>query len=320
MNTSILVVTSSSTGNNIFCTPAIHFLRKHLPTAVIDVVALDALSAQVFANHPDIQQVHIANSARALTRLASQYQHVIALNKNAMKKFVGIQFPIELAVLHSSEQHHADQLLDFVSAWLKQHFNLETHITDEDRRYQLVASNTLSHLAPDATWQQARTVVNIHLGCGTTLLHGWKFFYAKRAEDKKLWPLSSYIALGLALNANVQSLLIVITGTKNESFLAKQFAKAVPNTLNLVGKTTIADLRAMMDRAQLFIAHDCGVFHVAAAADVPMLGLFGPTNHLLTGPYPEKDNRALIIQPSMADITVDTVLDRALAMLNPVAI
>lgn len=319
MNTSILVITSSSTGNNIFCTPAIHFLRKHLPDAVIDVVALDALSAQVFADNPDIQQVHITDSQRTLTKLAKNYQHVIALNKNAMKKFRGLTMPIEVAVLTSSEHHHADQLLAFVKQWLSQHVNLETQILDEDRRYQLAASKALSHLAPDLTWKQAQTVINIHLGCGTTLLHGWKFFYAKRAEDKKLWPLSRYIELGLALNANVQSLLIVITGTKNESFLAKQFAKAVPNTLNLVGKTTIADLRALMDRAQLFIAHDCGVFHVAAAAHVPMLGLFGPTNHLLTGPYPMLANRELIIQPSMADITVDAVLASALHTLNPVS-
>lgn len=316
MQTSLLIIASGSTGNNIFCTPAIQFLRKHLPSAQIGVVALDPLSAQVFAGHPAINQVHVTDSKRQLTKLAKQYQHVIALNKNAMKKFVGVELAIALATVQADDVHHADQLLAFARQWLKEQVGVDAAISEEDRQYHLSASEELSHLAPLDTWQSASTVINIHLGCGTTLLHGWKFFYAKRAEDKKLWPLSRYIALGLALHQHIAGLRIVITGTKNEAFLAKQFTKAVPNTLNLVGKTSISDLRALMDRAHLFIAHDCGVFHVAAASQVPMLGLFGPTNHRLTGPYPQRAHRQLIIQPSMSDIAVEEVLARALAMLN----
>ena len=141
-------------------------------------------------------------------------------------------------------------------------------------------------------------------------------FLCQTADDKKLWSIDAYIQLGLLLVQSITNVRIVITGTSNEAFLAKKFAKAVPGCINLVGKTTVADLRRLMDRSNLFIAHDCGVFHVAAAASMPMLGLFGPTNHQLTGPYPARDNRVLIKKANMAEITPSNVLQHALALLG----
>lgn len=316
MKENFLVITSNSTGNNIFCTPAIRFIRKYLPDAVIDVVALSKLSAQVFAKNTDINQVHVTDNKRVLEKLCRQYTAVIALNKNAMKRFSGLSMSMPIAVINNDKTHHADQLLDFVSMWLSTRLHQECPILSTDRQYYVEPSTDLSHLPELQSIGQKDLVVNIHLGCGTTLLHGWKFFYAKRAEDKKLWPIDAYIELGIALQAKVSRLKIVITGTRNEAFLAKKFSKLVPDTINLVGKTTITDLRALMNQSNLFIAHDCGVLHVASASDVPILGLFGPTNSLVTGPYPQQESRQLIIKAHMSEITASEVLSRALPILG----
>ena len=40
---------------------------------------------------------------------------------------------------------------------------------------------------------------------------------------------------------------------------------------------SLAELRALMDRAALFIGGDSGPLHIAATTDVPMVGLYGPT-------------------------------------------
>ena len=86
----ILVLASASTGNNVFCTPAIRFLRKHLPDAIIDVVALNKLSAEVFENNPDINQLIVLNrffgNAQAMDKIAKMYNQHICLNINALKK------------------------------------------------------------------------------------------------------------------------------------------------------------------------------------------------------------------------------------------
>lgn len=306
----ILIIASASTGNNIFCTPAIHLIRKHLPNAIIDVVALNKLSAEVFSENSDINQLFVFSKSRDVNKIAKNYSKMIVLNKNALKKLSDIQAPSTLVPPMTDSIHHAEHLLQFVAQLL------DVEIVDDDRHYVIQTQQTAEVLLAKFNLQTNSTLINIHLGCGTTVLHGWKFFYARRADDKKLWSIDAYIALGNALMQAIPNLRIAITGTSNESFLAKKFEKNVANTINLVGKTTVSDLRALMQRADLFIAHDCGVFHIAAASNVPIVGLYGPTNPVATGPYPSKPQHILIKKEQMADITVPEVVSAAAQLLE----
>lgn len=306
----ILILASNSTGNNIFCTPAIRFLKKHLPQARIDVVALNKLCAEVFDGNPSIDQVFVIDSRRAFDKLAKAYDRVICLNVNAKKKLGDIETPMTTIGNISGDSHHAEQLLQFVAGLLGR------EVADEDRPYFIHSTpGRASALLKDAGVTPDNLLISIHLGCGTTKLHGWKFFYSKRADDKKLWPVDEYIKLGKALMAGNPRVRIIITGTRNESFLANQFEREVPGTINLVGKTSVADLHSLMQSVDLFIAHDCGVFHVAAASDVPIVGLFGPTNHVQTGPYPVRPQHKLIKKAAMAEITVPEVVEAAFALI-----
>jgi ADP-heptose:LPS heptosyltransferase len=307
----ILILASNSTGNNIFCTPAIRFLKKHLPEARIDVVALNKLCAEVFDGNPSINQVFVIDSRRAFDKLAKDYDRIICLNANAKKKLGDMQTPMTIIGNITGDSHHAEQLLQFVAGLLGH------AVTDEDRPYFIHSTPELaSALLKGADLTADNLLISIHLGCGTTKLHGWKFFYSKRADDKKLWPVDEYIQLGKALMDANPKVRIIITGTRNESFLAKQFEREVPGTINLVGKTSVADLHSLMQRVDLFIAHDCGVFHVAAASDVPIVGLFGPTNHVLTGPYPIKPQHKLIKKMEMAEIAVSEVVEAAFMLIS----
>jgi len=306
----ILVLTSSSTGNNVFCTPAIRLLRKHLANAVIDVVALSKLSAEVFVASPYINAVFVMNKASKLDAIAKNYTKIIALNKNALKKLSGIKADFILPPVLHGKAHHADQLLDFIAELLG------TQVDESDRHYSIATQEVSAQFLNKELQNAQPTMIQIHLGCGTTLLHGWKFFYSKRADDEKLWPISSYIQLGQALQQAIPHLTIVVTGTSNETFLAKQFKKAVPNTIDLVGKTTVSDLKALMARINLFIAHDCGVIHIAAASSVPIIGLFGPTNHIMTGPYPLSAQHHVIKKSAMSDISVTEVVEAAVQSIR----
>jgi ADP-heptose:LPS heptosyltransferase len=311
----ILILTSSSTGNNVFCTPAIRLLRKHRPQATIDVVALNKLSAEVFENNPDIGQVYVTQKSRVFDDSAKNYSKIFVFNKNSLKKLDNIKTAFTLVPNSTEAIHHAEHLLRFMAE------QLQVEVTDLDRNYVIETQQTAEILLADyvlanKALTKDATLINIHLGCGTTLLHGWKFFYSRRADDKKLWSIDAYIALGQALQARIPNLNIVITGTNNEAFLAKKFEKNVANTINLVGKTTVSDLTALMRRLDLFIAHDCGVFHIAAASNVPIVGLYGPTNPVATGPFPVKAQHKVIKKAEMTDISVDEVVVSALDLLT----
>ncbi len=54
--------------------------------------------------------------------------------------------------------------------------------------------------------------------------------------------------------------------------------------VDLVGSTTLMDLAALLKSAAGFLGNDSGVMHLAAALDVPTLGLFGSSSAAWTAP------------------------------------
>lgn len=310
MQDRILVLTSGSTGNNVFCTPAIRMMRKHRPDCLIGVVALNKLSAEVFVDNPDINHLHVVSSSRQFDRIAKRYTTVICLNVNATRKLDGMLTRLHLAPEFRSGSARADQLLDFVAGLLG------VKVTDADRRYVMGVPLPNGILQQYAIGEDD-VLVHIHLGLGRTALHGWKFFYRKRAgEDKRLWPLAHYIDLGRQLRAAIPHCRIVVTGTRNEAYLARQFVAQVPGTIDLVGKTTALDIFGMMARVDLFIAHDCGVLHIASASSVPIVGIYAPTEPVLAGPYPPSPWHRVIKKAWMAEITPQEVLHEAQVLLQ----
>ena len=60
--------------------------------------------------------------------------------------------------------------------------------------------------------------------------------------------------------------------------------------INLVGKTNLRQLVALLERADLIIANDSGPMHIAAALGRPLVTPYGPTSPVRTGPYRRMDS------------------------------
>ncbi|OIN95780.1 MAG: lipopolysaccharide heptosyltransferase II, partial [Deltaproteobacteria bacterium CG1_02_45_11] len=58
--------------------------------------------------------------------------------------------------------------------------------------------------------------------------------------------------------------------------------------VDLSGKTELGEAIALIEHCDLFITNDSGLMHVAAALGVPLIAIFGSTNHLTTGPSGNK--------------------------------
>jgi len=54
---------------------------------------------------------------------------------------------------------------------------------------------------------------------------------------------------------------------------------------NLIGKTSVRQMMAVLAASSLMITNDSGPMHVAAAFGVPMVAIFGPTDHTTTSPW-----------------------------------
>jgi heptosyltransferase-2 len=59
-------------------------------------------------------------------------------------------------------------------------------------------------------------------------------------------------------------------------------------TISLVGETSMRDLAALFASCSLFIGNDSGAMHAAAAAGLPVIGIFGSTDPEGTAPVTEQ--------------------------------
>ena len=87
---------------------------------------------------------------------------------------------------------------------------------------------------------------------------------------------------------------IIIFGGPGETDIAAEISTGLQGRcLNLAGKTSVRQLMALIRRCNFFITNDSGPMHVAAAFDVPLVAIFGSTDHIGTAPC---SDRAVVVR------------------------
>jgi len=79
--------------------------------------------------------------------------------------------------------------------------------------------------------------------------------------------------------------------------------------LNLTGNTSLVSLPTLIKRACWVICNDSGPLHLAAALGVPTLGIFGPTDPRLFGPYPLTAPNNHVVQAPLGNLKLLTGKD-----------
>lgn len=141
----------------------------------------------------------------------------------------------------------------------------------------------------------------------------------------KCWPAERYAAVTACLPA--MGLAAVVNIGPGESTLANAFSSN-PNARVFLMSGSIGQLIACTRRASLFIGGDTGPLHLAAALNIPVVGIYGPTNPARNGPY---GTRAIVLrhpaskrdhtrrsEPEMGllTITVNDVMEAAQLLLR----
>jgi ADP-heptose:LPS heptosyltransferase len=80
-------------------------------------------------------------------------------------------------------------------------------------------------------------------------------------------------------------------------------SRSFANFLDLRGKTSLAQLFALMGHCDGAIANDSACLHIAAALDKPVLGIFLRTDPRRCGPYPLSDPNHVIVRNPPAQFT-----------------
>ena len=326
----ILIRSTNWVGDAIITTPAIRAIRKNFSAAEITILAKPWVGP-VFHNNPDIDHLMIYDAASRHRKWLGKLRLSKELRKKRFDLAILLQNAFEAAFLtflagipnrigyntdgrkilltHGAalepaleSAHQIDYYLKLLaSAGLKLHGRQLTLILTDEERYQakrILKQYGISSYDP---------LIGINPGA--------KFGTAKR------WLPERYAALCNKLQKACRA-QIVIFGGPGEETLGNQISAGIEKPcVNLCGRTRLREAMALIERCQLFITNDSGLMHVAAALDIPQIAIFGPTDHIATGP--SNPNSHIVKWPTacspclkpecptdhrcMREITVDTV-------------
>lgn len=108
----------------------------------------------------------------------------------------------------------------------------------------------------------------------------------------KQWPAESFAALIARLTGPggvLEGARVAIFGAAKERSAAATVIDSVPaeRLVDLVGRVDLRTASAVLARCRMYVGNDSGIMHLAAAAKVPTLGLFGPSDEVHYGPWGE---------------------------------
>lgn len=122
----------------------------------------------------------------------------------------------------------------------------------------------------------------IRAGKPLVVLHPYPMFRYKQ------WRLDGWVEMIGWLREHGYAVALSGGPADSEREYAEQVAaEAGGDVLNLVGRLTFGESAELVRRARLFIGPDTGATHVAAATGTDTIALFGPSDPVRWGPWPQ---------------------------------
>jgi len=133
---------------------------------------------------------------------------------------------------------------------------------------------------PSAIDRVRARLAEAHVANGDRLI----VIHVSAGNPFRRWPLDHFVSLVNGLAGHPACRVVLTSGpseraaareilTKARAHLGSEAGAAVLDC----GEFSLAELRALADRAALFIGGDSGPLHIASTTTIPIVGLFGPT-------------------------------------------
>jgi len=315
----ILLVKTSSLGDVLHNLPAVTDIKRHYPGAQIDWLVEEGFAA-LPRLHPAVQGVIPVALRRWRSTLLSPATWSEISAFRALLAAQNYDFAIDTqGLLKSALLMHGAQGLrcgfdkqsarEPLASFLYQRtFAVATGQHAVERNRQLVAQALGYTLDGPAEYSINPPSIE-HF---TWLEQGtYAVFLHATSRTDKLWDEANWIALGRYLQEN-NIRTILPWGSESERLRSLRLAEAIPGAAT-PPRLDLYEAAALLGGAHAVIGVDTGLAHLAAALNVPTVGIYTATDPALTGLYAGENvinlggiNRA----PALA--TVITVLQRVL--------
>ncbi|MCX6162555.1 MAG: glycosyltransferase family 9 protein [Ignavibacteriae bacterium] len=285
----ILVIKFGGMGDILLSTPVLPNLRNYFKSAHIDYLTLirnrDILMDNEYIDRVLTYDSSIDKSCDLLRHIrGKKYNLVIDLFCNprtalltflsGAKYRVGFNFRNRKYAYNikkdgrGAEIHNVEFNLDALRCAdipvVHNHLNLSVNIVHKEFADKLIAD----------------TNIGSEILFGIAVTGGW---------ESKRYKIPDYIELMKKILSKFDVKFLLIWGNKTEKAQCEEIKSALPGKTVLIPDCSIRYLAALIQKCALVIGNDSGPLHVSVAVRVPVLGIYGPTNPLLQGPYGKRN-------------------------------
>ena len=305
----VLLVRLRLIGDVVFTTPVIGALRRRYPTAHLTYLVEEA-AAPAVATHPQLDAVRVIPHRRGWARLGDDWRLGRELRRARFDVAIDLHGGPRSAWLTWATRAPVRVGYDVPGrSWMYTHrahrpAGLRPRHSVENQWDLLRAFDPALAAPADRTRDRvtmpvdpaARASVGSRLDAlGVPGDARVIVLHVSAGNPFRRWPESAFAALASALAARGPERWVLVTSGPSDHDAAARVvaaARAVHETGARVVDAeglSLAELRALMDRAALFVGGDSGPLHVASTSDVPIVGLFGPTLPERSAPWRPAD-------------------------------
>ncbi len=303
----ILLVRLSALGDVLHALPVLSALRHRLPGCHIGWAVEDRCEA-VLHGRSDLDQIHVLprQAVRAAVRgrpwrlpgvtrdfrcglRSARYDLAIDLQGNLKSGLVtrASRAPLRLGYTRGAtkELNHLHTTRRWRPPSVRQHrieryLGLVSSLLDEPLPYRAPGFP----LSPAERGAAVEQLTDAGLPTtGIALLHPG----TSRFGAFKRWPPERFGRLAKRLQTRGWS--VGVTVGPGEAALGEEVVRMSGGTAVLLAPAGLRDLAALIETAGLFVAADTGPLHLASLLGRPLLGLFGPKDPEIYGPYGETE-------------------------------
>jgi len=286
---SVLVIVTRQIGDVLLTTPLIHAARQRWPQAAVDVLGFEGTLGMLRGN-PDIRAViatpprlGLRGGLRLARQLWHRYDLALVAEASDRAHLIGALASRRRAGLlpaHGGSNGWKKRLLDH-SVTLSGDLG-EVHVVQE--KLQLLAP---WQAQPPPARLVAPPSAPLPAALAGRLARGYVVVHTPSMWPYKQWPREHFRTLiGLLAAAGHQLVLTGGPSTEDRATVDAMRGAAPEEQLVDAGLLDFAQLAGLLRGAALYIGPDTSVSHLAAACEVPVLAILGPTNPQRWAPWP----------------------------------
>ena len=263
----ILVISSNLIGDSILSTGIIKYFIDKNPNSKLTLI-VGPSAAQVYKNFSNLDKLIIINKQKFSSHwfkiwkkcIFSKWDIIIDFRSSLISYFL-FRKKSYIYFKYSNEEHQIQQLSKFFNLNKIAYPIIFTNENEENiAKKRLSSEKKYIIIAPGGNWLP------------------------------KIWPVEYFNKFIQTLFNNNKDTLIILVGSHNEKERFKnKLIRNINETkiIDIMGEN-ITQTYSFIKRGSLFIGNDSGLMHLAAASNIPTIGLFGPTNNKLYAPFGDK--------------------------------